>query len=116
MVRRTGTYSVRVTGAGVSEIPAIEAEGLVRYYGKTKALTGLDLVVPPGTVYGLLGPNGAGKTTAVRVFATLLRPDGGRARVLGHDVATEAGQVRRRIGLTGQYAADRKSGVEGKRA
>jgi ABC-2 type transport system ATP-binding protein len=89
----------------VSEIPAIEAEGLVRYYGKTKALTGLDLVVPPGTVYGLLGPNGAGKTTAVRVFATLLRPDGGRARVLGHDVATEAGQVRRRIGLTGQYAA-----------
>jgi ABC-2 type transport system ATP-binding protein len=89
----------------MSETPAIEAEGLVKHYGKTKALAGLDLAVPPGTVYGLLGPNGAGKTTAVRVFATLLRPDGGRARVLGHDVTTEAGQVRRRIGLTGQYAA-----------
>jgi ABC-2 type transport system ATP-binding protein len=89
----------------MSEMPAIEAEGLVKNYGKTKALAGFDLVVPPGTVYGLLGPNGAGKTTAVRVFATLLRPNGGRARVLGHDVVTEAGQVRRHIGLTGQYAA-----------
>jgi ABC-2 type transport system ATP-binding protein len=89
----------------MAEVPAIEAEGLIKNYGSTKALAGLDLVVQPGTVYGLLGPNGAGKTTAVRVFATLLRPDGGRARVLGHDVATEAGQVRRKIGLTGQYAA-----------
>src|ERR1035438_6315911 len=89
----------------MSGIPAIAAEGLIKNYGKTKALAGFDLAVPPGTVYGLLGPNGAGKTTAVRVFATLLRPDGGRARVLGHDVATEAGQVRRRIGLTGQYTA-----------
>ena len=61
--------------------------------------------MPAGTVYGLLGPNGAGKTTAVRVFATLLRPNGGRAQVLGHDVVTEAAQVRRKIGLTGQYAA-----------
>src|ERR1700730_2337763 len=85
--------------------PAIEAEGLVKNYGKTRALAGLDLIVPPGMVYGLLGPNGAGKTTAVRVFATLLRPDGGRARVLGHDVVAEAAEVRRRIGLTGQYAA-----------
>jgi daunorubicin resistance ABC transporter ATP-binding subunit len=89
----------------MSEVPAIEAEGLVKNYGKTRALSGLDLAVPAGTVYGLLGPNGAGKTTAVRVFATLLRPDGGRAQVLGHDVVTGADQVRRRIGLTGQYAA-----------
>src|ERR1700678_3657122 len=89
----------------MSETPAIEAEGLIKNYGKTKALAGLDLAVPPGTVYGLLGPNGAGKTTAVRVFATLLRPDGGRAQVLGYDVVTEAAEVRRRIGLTGQYTA-----------
>src|SRR5580658_574482 len=89
----------------MSETPAIAAEGLVKNYGKTKALAGFDLAVPPGTVYGLLGPNGAGKTTAVRVFATLLRPDGGRAQVLGHDVVTHAAQVRRQIGLTGQYAA-----------
>ncbi len=89
----------------MGQTPAIQAEGLVKNYGKTKALAGFDLAVPAGTVYGLLGPNGAGKTTAVRVFATLLRPDGGRARVLGHDVATEADEVRRQIGLTGQYAA-----------
>jgi ABC-2 type transport system ATP-binding protein len=85
--------------------PAIEAEGLVKNFGKTRALAGFNLSVPAGTVYGLLGPNGAGKTTAVRVFATLLRPDGGRARVLGLDVASQAAEVRRRIGLTGQYAA-----------
>jgi ABC-2 type transport system ATP-binding protein len=89
----------------MGQTPAIEAEGLVKNFGKTKALTGFDLTVPAGTVYGLLGPNGAGKTTAVRVFATLLRPDGGRARVLGRDVADEAAEVRRQIGLTGQYAA-----------
>ena len=89
----------------MSEIAAIEAEGLVKNYGKTRALAGFDLMVPPGTVYGLLGPNGAGKTTAVRVFATLLRPNGGRARVLGYDVVTQAAEIRRRIGLTGQYAA-----------
>src|SRR5690242_16434788 len=89
----------------MGQTPAIEGGGLVKNFGTTKALAGLDLVVPPGTVYGLLGPNGAGKTTAVRVFATLLRPDGGRARVLGHDVAGEAAEVRRQIGLTGQYAA-----------
>jgi ABC-type multidrug transport system ATPase subunit len=67
----------------MSDVPAIEADGLVKHYGKTKALDGLDLIVPTGTVYGLLGPNGAGKTTAVRILATLLRPDGGQARVLG---------------------------------
>jgi ABC-2 type transport system ATP-binding protein len=89
----------------MTETPAIEAEGLVKNYGETQALAGFDLAVPRGTVYGLLGPNGAGKTTAVRVLATLLRPNGGRARVLGHDVVTEGPAVRRAIGLTGQYAA-----------
>jgi ABC-2 type transport system ATP-binding protein len=89
----------------MSETPAIEAEGLVKRYGKTTALSGLDLTVPQSTVYGLLGPNGAGKTTAVRVLATLLRPDAGWARVDGHDVLTEAAAVRRTIGLTGQYTA-----------
>ena len=89
----------------MGETPAIAAEGLVKNYGTTTALAGFDLAVPAGTIYGLLGPNGAGKTTAVRVFATLLRPDGGRAQVLGCDVVTEAAEVRRQIGLTGQYAA-----------
>ena len=89
----------------MSTTPAIEAEGLVKNYGTTKALAGLDLSIPAGSVYGLLGPNGAGKTTAVRVFATLLRPDRGRAQVLGNDVVTDAAAVRRTIGLTGQYAA-----------
>jgi ABC-2 type transport system ATP-binding protein len=89
----------------MSMTPAIEADGLVRHYGRTTALAGLELAVPPGLVYGLLGPNGAGKTTTVRIMATLLRPDRGRARVLGHDVVTHAAQVRRLIGLTGQYSA-----------
>ena len=84
---------------------AIEAEGLTRSFGETRALAGMDLQVPAGTVYGLLGPNGAGKTTAVRVLATLLRPDGGRARVFGHDVVAEADKVRSRVSLTGQYAS-----------
>ncbi|TDC85066.1 ATP-binding cassette domain-containing protein [Micromonospora sp. KC606] len=84
---------------------AIEAEGLTRSFGATRALAGVDLQVPAGTVYGLLGPNGAGKTTTVRVLATLLRPDGGRARVFGHDVVTEADAARARVSLTGQYAS-----------
>ncbi|WFE38651.1 ATP-binding cassette domain-containing protein [Micromonospora sp. WMMD998] len=84
---------------------AVEADGLVRSFGSTRALDGLDLRVPAGTVYGMLGPNGAGKTTAVRVLATLLRPDGGTARVFGHDVVTEADAVRARMSLTGQYAS-----------
>ncbi|MEU8068154.1 MULTISPECIES: ATP-binding cassette domain-containing protein [unclassified Micromonospora] len=84
---------------------AVEAEGLVRSFGSTRALDGLDLRVPAGTVYGVLGPNGAGKTTAVRVLATLLRPDGGTARVFGHDVVREADAVRSRVSLTGQYAS-----------
>jgi ABC-2 type transport system ATP-binding protein len=84
---------------------AIEAEGLVRTFGTTRAVDGLDLQVPAGAVYGLLGPNGAGKTTAIRVLATLLRPSGGRARVLGHDVVEEASEVRSRVSLTGQFAS-----------
>ncbi|WAZ23541.1 ATP-binding cassette domain-containing protein [Streptomyces cinnabarinus] len=84
---------------------AIEAEGLVKRFKETEALAGVDLGARQGTVLGLLGPNGAGKTTAVRIFATLLQPDGGRARVAGHDVVREAGIVRALVGLTGQYAA-----------
>jgi oleandomycin transport system ATP-binding protein len=83
----------------------IRVENLVKKFGPTTALAGVDLAARRGTVLGLLGPNGSGKTTTVRVLATLLRPDGGRACVLGHDVVTEAPAVRARIGLTGQYAA-----------
>jgi ABC-2 type transport system ATP-binding protein len=86
-------------------IPAIVCEGLSKRFGTTPALDGLDLAVPPGAVHGLLGPNGAGKTTAVRILATLLRPDSGRAEVAGFDVASQAAQVRARIGLAGQHAA-----------
>jgi ABC-2 type transport system ATP-binding protein len=84
---------------------AIEAEGLVKRYGSVVALDGFDLTVPEGTVMGLLGPNGAGKTTAVRVFTTLLKADGGRARVAGLDVVSDARRLREMIGLSGQYAA-----------
>ncbi|MFI9813519.1 ATP-binding cassette domain-containing protein [Saccharothrix variisporea] len=84
---------------------AFEAEGLVKRYGKTTALAGVDLAARPGTVLGVLGPNGAGKTTAVRILATLLRPDGGRAAVGGFDVVKHPSRVRRLIGLTGQYAS-----------
>ncbi|MER5607641.1 ATP-binding cassette domain-containing protein [Micromonospora tulbaghiae] len=84
---------------------AFEAEGLVKRFGTTTALAGIDLAARRGTVLGVLGPNGAGKTTAVRILATLLRPDEGRATVGGHDVVTDAARVRRLIGLTGQYAS-----------
>ncbi|MGK5739426.1 ATP-binding cassette domain-containing protein [Micromonospora sp. URMC 103] len=87
------------------ETSAVVAEGLRKYYGRTRALDGFDLTVPAGTVCGLLGPNGAGKTTAVRVLATLLRFDGGHARVAGYDVTRHPDRVRTAIGLTGQYAA-----------
>jgi oleandomycin transport system ATP-binding protein len=84
---------------------AIEAEGLGKAFGKVRALDGIDMVAREGSVFGLLGPNGAGKTTAIRVLSTLLRPDSGRASVGGYDVARQPKQVRRLIGLTGQYAA-----------
>jgi ABC-2 type transport system ATP-binding protein len=84
---------------------AVRAEGLQKRYGETRALDGFELAVPYGMVYGLLGPNGAGKTTAVRILSTLVRLDGGRAEVAGHDVRRQARQVRRRIGLTGQQTA-----------
>ncbi|MGW6980358.1 ATP-binding cassette domain-containing protein [Streptomyces sp. NPDC054932] len=84
---------------------AIEVEGLVKRYGAHRALDGVDLAVPAGQVLGLLGPNGAGKTTTVRVLATLLRPDAGRARVFGYDVVKEPHEVRRCIALTGQFAS-----------
>ena len=83
----------------------IQVEGLVKNFGETRALAGVDLAVRRGSVLGLLGPNGSGKTTTVRVLSTLLRPDAGRASVFGHDVVAEPDAVRRRIGLTGQYAA-----------
>src|SRR5947207_13145211 len=87
------------------ETPAILAEGLVKRFGDVVALDCVDLSVPIGTVLGLLGPNGAGKTTAVRILTTILRPDDGRAEVLGIDVTRDPQGVREHIGLAGQYAA-----------
>ncbi|NCT90543.1 ATP-binding cassette domain-containing protein [Cellulomonas sp. APG4] len=84
---------------------AVEAHGLVKHFGSTKAVDGVDLAIPAGSVFGVLGPNGAGKTTAVRMLATLLRPDAGSATVLGHDVVRDADKVRGLIGLTGQFAS-----------
>src|SRR5215475_10147896 len=83
---------------------AIEASGLVKTFGATRAVDGLDLAVPQGGVFGLLGPNGAGKTTVIRILATLTRPDAGSAKVLGYDVGTDPHAVRSRISLTGQFA------------
>jgi ABC-2 type transport system ATP-binding protein len=84
---------------------AIEASGLEKSFGETKAVCGVDLAVRRGSVYGMLGPNGAGKTTTIRMLATLLRPDGGEARVLGNDVVRDADAVRQAISLTGQLAS-----------
>ncbi|AEF41511.1 daunorubicin/doxorubicin resistance ABC transporter ATP-binding protein DrrA [Hoyosella subflava] len=85
--------------------PAIETRGLVKRFGQTVAVNGVDLTVPRGGVYGVLGPNGAGKTTVIRMLATLLPIDGGSARVLGHDVIAEAEAVRQKVSLTGQFAS-----------
>jgi ABC-2 type transport system ATP-binding protein len=84
---------------------AVEASGLTKVFGHTRAVDGVDLAIPRGSVYGVLGPNGAGKTTTIRILATLLRPDSGTARVLGHDVVREAAAVRSRVSLTAQFAS-----------
>src|SRR5437867_6152764 len=84
---------------------AIVVSGLVRRFGSVVAVDGIDFDVPAGSVFGLLGPNGAGKTTAIRVLATVIEPDGGRAEVLGHHVVRDADTVRHLIGLAGQFAA-----------
>ena len=84
---------------------AIQTSDLVKAFGRTRAVAGIDLEIRRGSVYGLLGPNGAGKTTTIRVLATLLRPDAGEARVLGHDVVREPAAVRSKVSLTGQYAS-----------
>ena len=84
---------------------AIEATGLVKSFGETRAVDGVDLAVRGGSVYGVLGPNGAGKTTTIRMLATLIRPDEGTAKVLGHDIVDEAEAVRAGVSLTGQLAS-----------
>src|SRR3712207_3827458 len=84
---------------------AVEATGLAKSFGTTRAVDGVDLAVPAGAIYAVLGPNGAGKTTTIRMLATLLRPDAGRARVLGHDVVAEGDTVRSLVSLTGQLAS-----------
>ncbi|WP_174183510.1 ATP-binding cassette domain-containing protein [Nocardia barduliensis] len=84
---------------------AVEADGLVKVFGEQRAVDGVSLAVPQGSVYGVLGPNGAGKTTTIRMLATLLRPDGGSGRIFGHDVVAEPTAVRSLIGVTGQYAS-----------
>jgi ABC-2 type transport system ATP-binding protein len=89
----------------MSTSPAIEAEGLVKHFGDTRAVDGVDLAVAQGAVYGVLGPNGAGKTTTIRMLATLLAPDAGRASVLGHDIVADADAVRSLVSLTGQLAS-----------
>jgi ABC-2 type transport system ATP-binding protein len=93
---------------------AVWASALTKAYGRHQVLAGVDIAVPTGSIFALLGPNGAGKTTAVRILATLLRPDGGQARVAGHDVVRQRRQVRRAISLTGQHAAidSLQTGVE----
>ncbi|HWC27593.1 MAG TPA: ATP-binding cassette domain-containing protein [Solirubrobacteraceae bacterium] len=93
------------TPAAADREPAIVVRGLRKSFGDVRALDGVDLEVPPGTVFGLLGPNGAGKTTAVRIMTTLLKPDAGEVRVAGLDAVRQAKALRERIGLAGQYAA-----------
>src|SRR3954454_21102072 len=84
---------------------AIEATGLEKSFGPTRAVAGIDLAVPEGAIYGVLGPNGAGKTTVIRMLATLIAPDAGTARVLGHDIRTDGDAVRGLVSLTGQLAS-----------
>ena len=100
------THGSVLTGPGAAgSTPAIETIGLVKHFGETRAVDGVDLQIPSGRVYGVLGPNGAGTTTVIQMLATLLRPDAGTARVFGHDVVTEADAVRSRVSMTGQFAS-----------
>src|SRR5215469_4823799 len=92
-------------GVPASLSPAVRVADVVKRFGATVALAGVDLEIPQGSVFGLLGPNGAGKTTLVRILATLLTPDTGRVEILGHDVVREPAAVRELLGLTGQFAA-----------
>ena len=104
---QAATFACRKAGGTVrhgAEL-AIEASGLVKHFRDVKAVDGVDLAVARGGVYGFLGPNGAGKTTTIRMLSTLLIPDAGMARVLGHDVVRESAEVRRRVALTGQFAS-----------
>jgi ABC-2 type transport system ATP-binding protein len=89
----------------VTDSPAIEARGLVKVDGQTRAVDGIDLTVRRGQVFGFLGPNGAGKTTTIRILATLTQPDGGTARVLGFDVVSQRNPIRARAAVTGQFAS-----------
>src|SRR2546430_1928504 len=100
-----GTSPVTGVNGGGSSVPAVRVEGVVKRFGATVALDGAGLEVPAGMVFGLLGPNGAGKTTLVRILATLLTPDAGRAGVFGHDVAGGPAAGPRPLRPTGQFAA-----------
>src|SRR6267378_376978 len=101
----TSMSAADATGSGRTGSRAIRVESVVKRFGSTTALAGVDLEVPEGMVFGLLGPNGAGKTTLVRILATLLEPDAGRAELFGHDVVAESSKVRELLALTGQFAA-----------
>src|SRR6266542_4438639 len=101
----TSMSAAEATGSERTRSPAIRVESVVKRFGSTTALAGVDLEVPEGMVFGLLGPNGAGKTTLVRILATLLEPDAGRAELLGHDVVAESPSARELLALTGQFAA-----------
>jgi ABC-2 type transport system ATP-binding protein len=101
----TGPTATGPTATGRDDPDVVEVTGLTKAFGPVRALEGFDLTVRAGTICALLGPNGAGKTTAIRILATLLLPDSGRARIAGHDVASEPARVRRCIGLAGQHAA-----------
>ncbi len=103
-MKAPGSRAQQTEGRFITTL-AIEATGLVKTYGTVRAVDGVDLAVRTGSVYGVLGPNGAGKTTAIRMLATLLRPDSGSARVLGHDIVREADAVRSLVSLTGQLAS-----------
>lgn len=94
-----------MTFSASNAVPAVESDGLVKVFGSQRAVDGVSLTVPQGTVLGVLGPNGAGKTTTIRMLATLLRPDAGSARIFGRDVLHEPTAVRSLIGVTGQYAS-----------